>query len=249
MIELFLKQKKVTVKQIQRLTGFLNFLCRAIIPGRAFTRRLYAYVFSSMKPHHHIKVNQEIKSDLSMWKQFLDTPDVYSRPFMEFVTLDVDDINMYSDASKSLIHGGLGAICDSDCMMTPWDYLFIEEQDISIEYLELYAVTVAVLALIHKFKNKKIYLFCDNMSVVHMINNSSSTCRNCMVLIRWITLWGLKYNVRVFTKFVPKKSNGLADSLSRLDLKRLWRHAPKYMNITQTAVPREIWPMHNVWLK
>ena len=29
--------KKVTVHQIQKLTGFLNFLGRGIIPGRAFT--------------------------------------------------------------------------------------------------------------------------------------------------------------------------------------------------------------------
>ena len=33
--------KKVTVKQIQCLTGLLNFLCQAIHSGRAFTRRMY----------------------------------------------------------------------------------------------------------------------------------------------------------------------------------------------------------------
>ena len=34
-------KRKVTLLQIQQLCGFLNFLCRAIVPGRAFTRRLY----------------------------------------------------------------------------------------------------------------------------------------------------------------------------------------------------------------
>ena len=33
---------KATVKQLQQLCGFLNFLCRAIVPGHAFTRRMYA---------------------------------------------------------------------------------------------------------------------------------------------------------------------------------------------------------------
>ena len=33
-------KKKVTIHELQRLCGFLNFLGRAIIPGRAFTRRM-----------------------------------------------------------------------------------------------------------------------------------------------------------------------------------------------------------------
>ena len=33
--------KKVTVKKLQNICGFLNFLGRCILPGRAFTRRLY----------------------------------------------------------------------------------------------------------------------------------------------------------------------------------------------------------------
>ena len=36
------KSKKMTLKQLQRICGFLNFLCRCVVPGRAFTRRLYA---------------------------------------------------------------------------------------------------------------------------------------------------------------------------------------------------------------
>ena len=63
-------------------------------------------------------------------------------------------------------------------------------------------------------------LFCDNMSAVHMVNNASAKCANCMVLIRCITLTCVKYNVRVFAKFVDTKSNGLADSLSRMEFTR-----------------------------
>ena len=35
-------KKKVMVKTLQQLCGFLNFICKAIFPGRAFTRRMYA---------------------------------------------------------------------------------------------------------------------------------------------------------------------------------------------------------------
>ena len=41
MINWFLQRRKATVLQFQKLCGSLNFLCRCIIPGRAFVRRLY----------------------------------------------------------------------------------------------------------------------------------------------------------------------------------------------------------------
>ena len=34
------KSGKTTAHQLQKLCGFLNFLCRAVPPGRAFTRRV-----------------------------------------------------------------------------------------------------------------------------------------------------------------------------------------------------------------
>ena len=45
MIAFFLnkKNKKATVYQIQKLCGYLNFLCKCIIPGRAFLRRTYMH--------------------------------------------------------------------------------------------------------------------------------------------------------------------------------------------------------------
>ena len=54
LLNYMLGKKKVMVKDLQKLCGFLNFLCRCIIPGRAFTQTIYSYFSSSMKPHHHV---------------------------------------------------------------------------------------------------------------------------------------------------------------------------------------------------
>ena len=35
-------KKKATVRDLQKLCGFLNFISRAVFPGRTFTRRMYA---------------------------------------------------------------------------------------------------------------------------------------------------------------------------------------------------------------
>ena len=38
------KPHKMKFLQLQKICGFLNFLCRAIVPGRAFMRRLYSKI-------------------------------------------------------------------------------------------------------------------------------------------------------------------------------------------------------------
>ena len=41
MIELLLNKKKTKVKELQQLCGFLNFISKAIFPGRTFTHHMY----------------------------------------------------------------------------------------------------------------------------------------------------------------------------------------------------------------
>ena len=94
-------KKKATIKQLQSLTGLLNFLCRAVHPGRAFVRRMYVkfsneakvvmgknfeepcqevnmtemQTFRSkakiLKPHHHVHLDKEFKDYCGVWIDFL----------------------------------------------------------------------------------------------------------------------------------------------------------------------------------
>ena len=58
-IEDLLAHAKCTLKQMQSLTGSLNFVCRAITPGRPFCRRLINATCGLTK-QHHISVSQQI---------------------------------------------------------------------------------------------------------------------------------------------------------------------------------------------
>ena len=80
------KSKKVTVHELQKTTGFLNFLCRAIIPGRAFLRRMYFYIPSNMKPHYHVRINVEMRQDLTTWLQFFAQTHSLLPSFLRFFT-------------------------------------------------------------------------------------------------------------------------------------------------------------------
>ena len=165
-----------------------------MIPGRAFTRRLYSYTGGkNMKPHYHFRVNQEIKRDLSTWLVFLKSPNIFCRPFLDFSgSLVADEINFYTDASGRI---GMGGICNRSWMTQKWDAVFLDKYAPSIEYLELFAVVAAVLQWIRRFKNRRIILFCDNKAVCGMINNTTTSCKNCMVLVRILVLKSMLENV------------------------------------------------------
>ena len=243
------KSRKITLNQLQKICGFLNFLGKCIIPGRAFTRRLYVYTSNDkLKPHHHIKVNAEMKADLTMWLTFLEHPTAYSRPFLDFSnTLVADEIYMYSDASGKI---GMGALCQQDWMFGLWSKDFIQKYRPSIEYLELFGVVAGVLTWIHRFRNRRIILFCDNESVVKMINITSTSCKNCMVLIRILVLKGLIENVRIFAKHVEGVKNTLADNLSRNRLDLFFKNSKRLghrINSYPTQIPDAIWPVDKIW--
>ena len=131
--------------------------------------------------------------------------------------------------------------------MIPWEPDFIIENQPSIAYLELYAVTVGVVLWIHKFKNTKIALFCDNMSVVYMINNASSKCGHCMNLIRVITLQGLLHNVVITAKHVVGKSNVLSVCLSRLKIKKFREITNNKFKPDPLPVPTNLWPLKKIY--
>ena len=247
-VEYFLnkRNKKATLLEFQKLCGILNFVCRCIIPGRVFVRRLYI-CSANLKPHHHIRINEEHRLDLSVWRQILNSPDIFSRPFMDFNEVDSITLDMASDASGNY-DLGFGAYCGTEWSVGQWNRTFMENHKPSIEYLELFALTVGVVNWIKLFKNKRILLFCDNQAVVHMVNNMSAKCKNSMALLRIVVMEGVVNNVRIRAKYIDTKSNEKADALSRLDFKHFARLAKDSMSQVSTPIPNFLWPLDRLWI-
>ena len=196
-----------------------------------------------LRQHHHVRVKEEQRLDLLMWRKFLIRPDIYCRPFMDFDETPATDIAMFSDASGSI---GFGAICGTSWMCDRWNKGYLNQKP-SIEFLELFALTAGVLQWIHRFRNKRICLFCDNISAVYMVNNSSSKCKCCMILLRLLVLKCLEENVKLRVKYINTKANGLSEALSRFNFKRFRRLGP-HMEEHSTPIPKEIWPVEAIWI-
>ena len=247
-IDEILAKRKTTVLKLQKLCGILNFICRCIVLGRAFTRRLYFQFSTKLWPYHHINMNSEIRGDLEVWKKFLTHPSVYCQPFIDFNgILSADVLDWHTDASGSIGFGGHFGNC---WFSGYWSVEFLAKEP-SIEFQELFAVTASVLLWGHHFHNKRICLYCDNQAVVHMLNSSTSNCKNCMGLIRRITLYSLIVNLRAFARFSNTKSNFLADSLSHGQMARFWKLANRnrrMMDVEGHQVPLELLPITSYWI-
>ena len=279
LLRYMIDKNKVTVKELQALCGFLNFLCRAIAPGRVFTRRMYAKYSnisgipktikstkskndanktkvigkqSALKPYHHIRLDREFKMDRKVWLEFLNAElsHVVNRPMIDLdEVVTATDLFFFSDASAA--PGlGFGCVFNKRWIFAQWepDYIKPDLHQPTIEYLELYALCAGILTWQEHLRDCRILIHCDNQAVVSMVNNMTSSCQNCMILLRILCLNGLKYNRRVFVQYVSSKNNFLSDSLSRLDLKRFWKHAAGLQMMTQPdKISEEIWPASKIW--
>ena len=266
MLEIFVdkSREKATVKQLQKLCGFLNFINKAVLPGRTFTRRMYAKYSDIVningalknshkykwKQHYHVTLDNEFQSDCQIWLKFLESEDnlVVYRPMIEHTALDsATEIGFYSNVSANP-DLGFGAILKNSWIKGTRPKGFINEEKPSIEFLELFALAAGILSWQgrEELRNKKIILHCDNMAMVHMVNNMSSGCKYCMVILRLLTLNGLLYNRRLAATYVNTKTNGLSDSLSRNQLRRFRELGPA-MNQNPDAISQDIWPIHKIW--
>ena len=98
----------------------------------------------------------------------------------------------------------------------------------SIEFLELLTLCAGVFTWSERLRNIRFTMFCDNQAVVTMINTTSSTCKNCMILLRKLVLKSLQMNFRIFATYVSSADNDVADCLSRLDWRRFAILKEKY---------------------
>lgn len=244
-LDILIRSKKITVKQLQKLTGLLNFFCRAVVPGRAFTRRLYAKM-KGLQKHHHLRVDKELKSDSRMWLQFLEMDQAVCRPFLDFDRIiHADEIEFFTDGALDDWRVGVGG-----CFGNHWfsktirtDLYAQTNLKLNIQIVELASILLGLSLWIEKLENKRVVIFCDNESVVFMINKSTSSCRVCMIMLRMITLWSMRFNCRVFCTHLSSEKNWRADKVGEYQFRMRYT-----VDFDKTSLSGELWPIPRKWL-
>ena len=96
----FLMRKKATLKELQSLIGLLKFACSIIVPGRVFLRRLINLTIRVSRPTYFIRLTLEVKKDLRVWEQFLQSFNCQSI-FLEKAWTSSGALSFYTDAAQS----------------------------------------------------------------------------------------------------------------------------------------------------
>ena len=203
------------------------------------------------KPYHHVKLDSKFKKDCQVWLQFLSSTnlaEIVNRPMVDLSEVVMaKDISFTSDASAAE-HLGFGCLLQDKWIFAKWEPGYIKLFNPSIEYLELYALCAGLLTWEDHpaLNNCRIVVFCDNQAVVHMVNNTTSSCPNCMFLLRILMLNGLRHNRRVFARYISTKDNFLSDALSRQKISLFKKQAP-WARRYPDAVHPDLWPASKIW--
>ena len=229
-ISSFLNSKSVSLRQIQSLSGMLNFACSVIAPARAFSRRLYNLGIGLAKPYYKVRLNKSVKQDLNIWHQFLSKYNGTTM-LLDHIWLSNQDLQLFTDSSSTI---GFGGFFGNRWFHGTWPSQFLGT---NIAVLELYPICLALHLWGDTLSNTCLTINSDNMAVVCVINNSSSKEANIMALLRRMVLLTMSNNILIRAKHIPGVNNVLSDLLSRDQVQAALQLAPN-LEDHPTPIPK-----------
>ena len=214
--------KSATIRKIQSLVGKLNFVCRAVRPGRAFLRRLIDMTKGQTRGDKQVVLSEGAKEDLGVWLEFLEGYNGVSVIPQEG-WLNDEDIDLYTDASGEI---GYGGYLNGKWFNGKWPSHDIIRTT-SIAWKEMIPIVIALMVWGEELSDKRIVLHTDNMAVKCAVNKQTSPCPQIMALLRKLVITCLVRNISIKAVHVPTQDNGIADSLSRFQVDRFRKLAPR----------------------
>lgn len=189
----------------------LNFACFAIVPGRAFLRRLIDLTCGISKPFYWVRLTKETRADLTMLLQFISQFNGKS-VFLAKEWDSSDFISLYTDASGPI---GFSAVLGEQWFAQQLSKELLHFQN---AIKELFPIVLALEIWGYQLQNKKILLLTDNMAIAQVINKQSSKDKSNMRLVRRLVLACLFHNIHFKAKHIEGKMSVTADRLSRFQL-------------------------------
>lgn len=214
-----IQRRTLTKKELQRLTGLLQFATKVVRPGRPFLRRLYAMQDIGSHPNHFIRLNLPARADIMWWYIFMEEWNGVS--LLWDLGLQQPNLQVYSDASGSW---GCGAFLDPLWFHIEWPARL---QPLSIAVKELCPVVLAAAIFGQRWAGKVVQFVVDNEAVVEVIKATYSKDLHMMHLIRLLVFFASRYDFWFSATHIPGKLNVVADALSRNNMPAFFSQAPQ----------------------
>ena len=224
MLNQYTEKRSVSKRDLLSLLGHLNYASRIIISGRSFVSYLLSLAHIVKELYHHVKLNQECRSNINMWSNFLTHWNGISFFYDSTVTAAAD-IELYTDASVSY---GYSGYYQGKWLSVPWpdDRPKLGDKNMSITFMELVPIVTAVYIWCNSWSGKRILVHSDNQSAVNIIQKGQSRSPMIMKLIRRLTLCCAQGNCTVSAVFIEGKSNLISDALSHSQMVKFRSLAP-----------------------
>ena len=218
LISNMLSCSKTTVKQIQVITGLLNYCTKIVPAGRAFLRRLYDLTTGAKHQSHHVRVTCEVKSDLKVWLSFL--VDFNCKVIItRNVWCQENVLHVYTDSSKKGYGGFYGSHWFNGHFPPSWD-------NVNIAIKEFVAAYLAWKLWFEHESDVWVEFHIDNQSVVFNLLNQTSYLQENMTMMREMVLVSLQRSIQFKATYIRSRLNFIADHLSRFQVDLARKKAP-----------------------
>ena len=204
-----------TKVEMQSLIGKLQYVTKCVFQSRMFMNRLLE-ALRSIKDKKSISLSDSFRKDLKWWSMFMDTYNGVS--FLPSSIWTEPDVTLATDSCLL----GCGGICLDEYFHTGFPH-HIDDQGLPIHCKEMLAVLIAVRVWGRRLQGLKIQIYCDNESVVTVINSGRTKDNFMASCIREIWLEVSKYSYQLRAVHLPGEENRVPDWLSRWDCGQEYR--------------------------
>ena len=171
--------------------------------------------------HHRIKLNQEFHRDIDWWLHYLPTWNWVSL-WYESYWLTSMEYQLFTNASDV----GFSCYFQGHWCQGKFPDIFFQDGLMSINWRELYTITMASAIWGDQFRGKRILVHCNNASIMQIMAKYSSKSKSMMVLVHSLTMFGMWNNFDLHLQHIPGINNGITNALSRFNHDQFWHLAP-----------------------
>jgi len=221
------RRERASVRELQSITGLLNFACAVVRPGRFYLRRIISHTArleallrkegdSRVRKgvHAQFPLSAAVKADIAWWAKFLPEWDGVSLLY-ELEWEQAERIELFTDACQD----GYGAMYGSSWFAGTWSPEQMASAQpasrYSMPYLELHALVQAAATWGPSWRGKKIIFRCDAHAAVQAIDARRSRDPGMMHLLRHLSLLACTHGFDFRCEHIAGVTNVAADLLSR----------------------------------
>jgi hypothetical protein len=218
LISVWGKKERASVKELQSLTGLLNFACSVVRPGRHYLRRIINHTtrvsLLAQSTQVQFPLTKAVRADVAWWGAFLPQWDGVSLLY-ELDWLRAERIELFTDSCEF----GYGCLYQDEWFGGVWSAAQLRaawrKKRLSMPFLELLALVTAAATFGARWRGKKITFRCDAGSAVAAVTKCSSRAWQTMHLLRELSALACRHGFDYRCEHIPGVANIAADALSR----------------------------------